>query len=245
MSPVWGFAFSWLTGKRFDLLAKRYETMVADPDFHFFEPELVCKALENRPATARGKSAVDTILDVGCGTGLLGVMLARNFPDSIIDGVDISRKSLDRSADKGAYRNLQKSTLISYAENTRAKYDVVVASSMFQFVTDPEAFFRSAWMLLAKGGTLIFTFDLTQLSGEQSGTSQRAGSLMNRSGYYSHNPESVLSDAQSAGFENGAVSKPHVLRVEKRRGQVEGVVATFLKPLSLSQSSASESSGPA
>lgn len=45
------------------------------------------------------------VLDVGCGTGIVGVAL-RDRGVQIVDGIDLSPEMLDQAATKGAYRNL-------------------------------------------------------------------------------------------------------------------------------------------
>ncbi|MCI2420756.1 class I SAM-dependent methyltransferase [Saccharopolyspora sp. K220] len=50
------------------------------------------------------------VLDAGCGTGLVGVALARRSV-SVIDGVDLSQGMLDQARARGVYRNLGKADL--------------------------------------------------------------------------------------------------------------------------------------
>ena len=46
------------------------------------------------------------ILDVGCGTGLVGAELLRAQPDLLVDGIDISPEMLSVAAQKSLYRRL-------------------------------------------------------------------------------------------------------------------------------------------
>ncbi len=46
------------------------------------------------------------VLDVGCGTGLVGAELRKSQPDLLIDGVDISPEMLAVAAQKGLYGRL-------------------------------------------------------------------------------------------------------------------------------------------
>ena len=46
------------------------------------------------------------VLDVGCGTGLVGAELRKTQPDLLIDGVDISREMLAVASRKGLYGKL-------------------------------------------------------------------------------------------------------------------------------------------
>jgi len=56
------------------------------------------------------------ILDVGCGTGLVGAELRQAKPDLLIDGIDISPEMLSVAAQKSLYRRLFKIDLTADAE---------------------------------------------------------------------------------------------------------------------------------
>ena len=77
------------------------------------------------------------ILDIGCGTGIVGTCLSELLPASIIDGVDISPEMLHvastklRVDTKPVYDQLFEADLtepISFAE---AKYDVAISAGTF------------------------------------------------------------------------------------------------------------------
>lgn len=53
-----------------------------------------------------GGAALRDVLDVGCGTGLVGAALRGGAPDAAIDGVDISPEMLSAARAKGVYRHL-------------------------------------------------------------------------------------------------------------------------------------------
>ena len=69
-----------------------------------------------------------SVLDIGAGTGALGVLLA---DVAAVDGTDISQEMLDVAATKGVYRNLFWGDLTDHLPCEDATYDAVVSSGTF------------------------------------------------------------------------------------------------------------------
>lgn len=80
---------------------------------------------------------VDNILDIGCGTGLLSLMLAQKFPLAIFDAVEI-----DNDAAEQAKENFQNSpwknqlniyhdSIQNFSTQTNKKYDVIICNPPF------------------------------------------------------------------------------------------------------------------
>ncbi|MEQ3552081.1 class I SAM-dependent methyltransferase [Pseudonocardia nematodicida] len=65
------------------------------------------------------------MLDAGCGTGLVGVELARRGVGTI-DGLDVSPGMLERARATGVYRELREADLTAALELPDDSYDVVV-----------------------------------------------------------------------------------------------------------------------
>lgn len=83
------------------------------------------------------------VLDLGCGTGLLGHVLKEKYGFDNIVGLDVSEEMLARAREKGVYKRL----VCSYVTNERvddienAEYDAVVAAGVF----NPEQIKASAF----------------------------------------------------------------------------------------------------
>lgn len=76
--------------------------------------------------------AADTlIVDIGCGTGLLGQALARLRSDVIIDGLDLSTGMLALARATGAYRRVREADLQVGVPDLRATYGAIVSSGTF------------------------------------------------------------------------------------------------------------------
>jgi len=73
------------------------------------------------------------LLDLGCGTGLLGQVLKEKYGFDNIVGLDVSEEMLARAREKGVYKRL----VCSYVTNDRvddiknAEYDAVLAAGVF------------------------------------------------------------------------------------------------------------------
>lgn len=84
----------------------------------------------------------EKILDIGCGTGLISLMMAQRFPNSHIDAVDVDEKAIDDarinfSNSKWDDRiRLENSNILDLSEEK--KYDLIVCNPPF-FEADSRA----------------------------------------------------------------------------------------------------------
>lgn len=75
------------------------------------------------------------ILDIGCGTGLISLMLAQRFPEAIIDAIDIDENAINDARinitnSKWAERiALHKTDLLSF--ESKPSYDLIVSNPPF------------------------------------------------------------------------------------------------------------------
>ena len=74
---------------------------------------------------------VQTVIDIGAGTGLVGKYLKTFRPDITIDGIDISPEMLAEAAKKNVYRNLYERDLSQKVINTSAPYDALITIGTF------------------------------------------------------------------------------------------------------------------
>jgi predicted TPR repeat methyltransferase len=96
------------------------------------------------------------VLDVGCGTGLVGSELARRT-EAVIDGMDISREMLAKAAQKGVYRTLEEADLTQPLAVEDNSYDAVICVGVFtNGHVGPEALDEMA-RVAKPGAPLVFT----------------------------------------------------------------------------------------
>jgi ubiquinone/menaquinone biosynthesis C-methylase UbiE len=101
----------------------------------FTAPRLVAEAVArglklNHIANPQESLSNTTIADAGCGTGLVGVELAK-LGAKAIDGLDISQGMLDVASKTGAYRNFKIADLTATLPFRDGTYDVVTCCGTF------------------------------------------------------------------------------------------------------------------
>ncbi|KAM5344684.1 hypothetical protein ACJ41O_010546 [Fusarium nematophilum] len=96
------------------------------------------------------------ILDAGCGTGLVGVNLAKQGAQTV-DGIDLSEGMLQVARRTGVYRSLDVADLSQPLSQASRSYDAVVCvGTMTQGHVGPEAFDEFA-RVVKPGGLIIAT----------------------------------------------------------------------------------------
>jgi predicted TPR repeat methyltransferase len=97
------------------------------------------------------------VLDLGCGTGLCGQLIATQA--DAIDGVDVSSAMLEQARKLGIYRELIHADLGEFLAATALRPDLILAADVFVYVGDLGGIFRSARRILEPGGCLAFTVE--------------------------------------------------------------------------------------
>ena len=110
------------------------------------------------------KPVVNKVLDLGCGTGLVGKQLkaARNINYMI--GVDIANGMLDeakilKEGTEPVYNEIINLDVDHYFVNTlnKEKFDIFIASSLLNYYSDTKVFFESCAKMAVSGALLCFT----------------------------------------------------------------------------------------
>ena len=96
------------------------------------------------------------ILDLACGTGLFASEILKFFPNSIIDGIDISKSILKEAKKKGVYNKL---ICKNFDKNIylQSKYDVISCIGAMTYSKDPKVLLKKISSLLKNNGYFIFT----------------------------------------------------------------------------------------
>jgi predicted TPR repeat methyltransferase len=100
------------------------------------------------------------VLDLGCGTGLCGTLIAPQA--DTIDGVDVSSAMLEQARKLGVYRELIHADLGEFLAATALRVDLILAADVFIYVGDLATVFRSVRRILEPGGCLAFTVELAK-----------------------------------------------------------------------------------
>ena len=97
------------------------------------------------------------VLDVGCGTGLMGRALMRRGT-FLVDGIDISDASLRHAEGRGCYARLIRHDLQAVplpVEDDR--YDAAAAVGVMSYIADASALMRDLCRAVRPGGLITFT----------------------------------------------------------------------------------------
>jgi predicted TPR repeat methyltransferase len=194
----------------FDGMAPTFEQQLRKLGYH--TPETLARMVKPllevyRPAR---------VLDLGCGTGLLGAAIAPIGAHTT--GVDLSAEMLARARAGGHYAQLIKSDLVGYLRATAAgTFDAVLAADVFVYLGDLEPVFEGAARALVPGG--LFAFSVEALDAD--------GFALRPNGRYKHSANYLRAIAARHGLsEHG--SERIRLRVEYGV-PVEGWLAAFTR----------------
>jgi len=132
------------------------------------------------------------LLDLGCGTGLLGACLGRI--DGALVGVDLSLPMIEQAARHKVYDKFHNVDLLEALEATpESLYDVIAALDVFIYAGDMKAAIPDAFRILRPGGQFIFSCESAD-EGE--------GDLVLRdSQRFAHQRSAVEAMCRAAGFE--------------------------------------------
>lgn len=134
-----------------------------------------------------------TVLDLGCGTGLMAQELAR--PGRTIDGVDLSPRMLERARAKGFYRELHTAELTAFLREASSRWELIVATDVFIYLAELRPVFATVVTHLEAAGCFAFSIECSDGDGTE---------LLPATGRYRHAPERVVSELREAGFVNVA-----------------------------------------
>lgn len=158
------------------------------------------------------------LLDLGCGTGLLGARLGKL--DGSLDGVDVSPKMLEQASRLNLYDSLEVADLHDTLHQAAAEsYDVIAALEVCVYVGDLSEAVPAAWRVLTPGGLLIFSCEI----GPEDGPDLFLNPTTER---YVHKRSHVEGVCRAAGF--SVDTETTVLRYQKGK-PVHGFVITAQK----------------
>ena len=101
--------------------------------------------------------AAGSVLDVGCGTGLVGRALrARGFKGEIV-GLDISQASLDIAEQSGAYDSLERADLQQRLALDDDSVDAAVCVGVMTYLPEVEAVWREFARVTRPAGIVVAT----------------------------------------------------------------------------------------
>ncbi len=130
-----------------------------------------------------------SIIDLGCGTGLFGLEI-RQFCE-YLEGVDLSKKMLEKAEKKNAYNKLIKQDIVTFLSNERLNFDYFVSIDVFIYIGDLSDVFRLIKSRNKKSGKLAFSTE--DYDGD--------GFFLEKSGRYSHSKKYIEDLCEEFGYQ--------------------------------------------
>jgi len=126
------------------------------------------------------------ILDLGCGTGLVGTYL-KDISEHMV-GIDLSSKMLKKAGDRNIYDELITTSIDQYFEKHDFQPHIIVSADVFVYIGDISGIFKDVAKALHKEGIFVFSTEDTQEDNEF---------ILKDSGRFAHNETYInaLADA--------------------------------------------------
>lgn len=187
-------------------------------------PQLVAEAFERRVADA---AKVD-VVDLGCGTGLVGPLIRRHCARLV--GVDLSIGMLRHAKRTGAYDYLVTAELVEFLRNLPPiRFELAVCADTLCYFGSLAQVMQALSGALKPGGTLIATVEHLDEPSEE-------GFRIGSSGRYAHSEAHLRETVADAGMTVSNV-EPVVLRLELGK-EVRGLLFEVDQPAGIRDSEA-------
>lgn len=175
----------------FDGYAERFEAHLISLGYRI--PGLMRAALLRHQALSEDKR-IGPVLDLGCGTGLVGVAL-HGLPLGPITGVDLSEKMLAAAAAKGIYAELREADMLDALAADTTVWRLILAADVLCYQGALDGLMAAARSRLAPGGVFVFSTETSEAA-----EAAACGWHLDLVGRYAHAPAYVRRCAEAAGF---------------------------------------------
>jgi predicted TPR repeat methyltransferase/thioredoxin-like negative regulator of GroEL len=192
----------------FNGYADRFESHLVSLGYRI--PGLIRAALMRHPAVAAGEH-LGPALDLGCGTGLVAVVLSDLRIDPLV-GVDVSSRMLANAAAKQLYAELREVDLMQLLADDTTSWQLITAADVFVYFGALSEALSAVHSRLAPGGWFVFSVE--ELLPDHEGNVRGNGDwALERMGRYAHSMSYVASTIEHAGFAVRALER-QVVRYE-------------------------------
>ena len=172
--------------RHFDSFAETFDDVLTG--LHYRAPEIVSSLLREEQAEP---GQVFDIVDLGCGTGRLGPLVAP-FKKTLV-GVDLSQGMLDKAIARQVYDRTECADLVPFLTRHPSAFDLAMCLDTLVYFGALDDLLRAAFAALRSRGRLFCTIEL---SDDASG----GGFALHHAGRYAHAPQYVRNALVQAGF---------------------------------------------
>jgi len=165
------------------------------------------------------------VLDLGCGTGLVGVRIAASARRLV--GIDLSANMIERARARNIYTDLRCADLaavLAHGEGLDDRYDIVTAGDVFIYVGKLDEVVPAIRRALRPGGLFAFSAEAADPLRDAPSEGYKLGVM----GRYAHSAPYLRKLAAESGFDVTLMRDTRI-RSEHRR-PVHGWLTIFRKP---------------
>ncbi|MDP3521295.1 MAG: class I SAM-dependent methyltransferase [Hydrogenophaga sp.] len=125
-----------------------------------YEARLVTHWLPALPQVLQRLQAGGSALDVGCGTGVIPILLARAFPAARVTGLDVDARSIEIARENARQAGVQERVQFVHQSAVALEpqgdgYDLISTFDVVHDLPDPDAVLRRIRDALSPGGTYL------------------------------------------------------------------------------------------
>ena len=179
-------------------------------DLKYSGPERLWAAVQ----AAIGERAGLRVLDLGCGSGLMGACTKARAAELV--GIDLSPEMIELARARGLYDRLEVAEITAWLGDGVGAFDLILCCDSLIYFGDLKPVMRAAASRLALGGVFAVSMELG---------SHDPFSLSPETGRYSHHPDHLRAAAGAAGLAV-AVLTEDFLRLEYGQ-EVTGMFAVL------------------
>ena len=196
----------------FDQNATRFENDLLQR-LSYRGPQMLREAVE-RTAKARKKRArFLRVLDLGCGTGLMGAEIRELAND--LSGVDLSPGMISQAQAKEIYDRVAVGDLVEFLDEEDGDFDLVLAADVFTYLDDLHPVLAAVREHLVPGGLVAFTIE----------THRGGGVVLHEALRFAHGEKHVREAAKAARLDVAVLERAST-RTEKGK-PVPGLLAVL------------------
>ena len=200
-----------LTGKVTGSPPRVYVENLFDEYAYKFENSLLEKLEYQVPKIITGmiisnnpKSTLGSILDLGCGTGLIGESVKNLY--TRLEGIDLSKLMLDQAKNKNIYNKLEHRDIVDYLSTEKLEFDYFISADTFVYIGDLSDIFRLIKYRNNSKGKFIFSTEHTD----------KDGFILEKTGRYSHSKRYIETLCKKFNYQLSCFEKINLRRDNKK-----------------------------